>query len=191
MRFTVKAKLAGAFGVVILLSMIAGGVAYLKLSDMVGTAEHLSARAGRLAKVAELQEGVLLQIRAEKNAILAADADQDKFISQITQLRERATKVKDEAYKGASETGRRMIDAFSTAYASWSVVQDQTLKMLKQDRAKAAERSMIEGVKSSTPALEAASEYINYVKKQMAEESRGCRRYLDRAEHKPCFVARR
>src|SRR4051794_36197268 len=70
MRFTVKAKLASAFGVVILLSMIAGGVAYLKLNDTVSTAEHLSARAGRLAKVGELQEAVLLQVRAEKNTIL-------------------------------------------------------------------------------------------------------------------------
>jgi len=35
MRFTVKAKLASAFGVVILLSMIAGAVGYMKLADMV------------------------------------------------------------------------------------------------------------------------------------------------------------
>jgi len=55
MRFTVKAKLASAFGVVILLSMVAGGVAYLKLNDMAGTTEHLTARAGRLAKVADLR----------------------------------------------------------------------------------------------------------------------------------------
>ncbi|QQN65712.1 MCP four helix bundle domain-containing protein [Bradyrhizobium diazoefficiens] len=175
MRFTVKAKLASAFGVVILLSTIAGGVAYLKLNDMVETAEHLSARAGRLAKVAELQESVLLQVRAEKNAILASEAEQDKFISQIAQLRERAMRIKDEAYKGASENGKKMIDAFAAAYSNWSVVQDQTLKLAKQDKAKAAERSMTEGVTASTPAIEAASAYINLVKKQVAEESEAAR----------------
>ncbi|TCU63804.1 methyl-accepting chemotaxis protein [Bradyrhizobium sp. R2.2-H] len=171
MRFTVKAKLATAFGVVILLSMIAGGVAYLKLNDMVATAEHLSARAGRLAKVGELQEAVLLQVRAEKNTILAAEADQDKFISQIAQLRERAMKVKDEVYSSASETGRKMIETFAVAYANSNAVQDQTLALAKQDKAKATERSMTEGLKASTPALTAASDYINYVKKQMAAES--------------------
>ena len=31
MRFTVKAKLASAFGAIIVLSMITGGVAYFKL----------------------------------------------------------------------------------------------------------------------------------------------------------------
>ncbi|MDA9427362.1 MULTISPECIES: methyl-accepting chemotaxis protein [Bradyrhizobium] len=171
MRFTVKAKLATAFGVVILLSMIAGGVAYLKLNGMVATAEHLSARAGRLAKVGELQEAVLLQVRAEKNAILAVEADQDKFIGQIAQLRERAMKVKDEVTSSASETGRKMIETFAVAYANSNAVQDQTLALAKQDKARATERSMTEGLKASTPALTAASDYINFVKKQMAEES--------------------
>jgi methyl-accepting chemotaxis protein len=175
MRFTVKAKLASAFGVVILLSMIAGGVAYTKLNDMVSTAEHLSARAGRLAKVGELQETVLLQVRAEKNTILAADADQDKFIGQIAQLRERALKVKDEAYAGASETGKKMIETFAVAYAHANTVQDQTLALAKQDRAKAGDRSMTEGLKATTPALTAASDYITYVKKQMADESEQAR----------------
>ncbi|WP_298875842.1 methyl-accepting chemotaxis protein [uncultured Bradyrhizobium sp.] len=183
MRFTVKAKLASAFGVVILLSMIAGGVAYLKLNDTVSTTEHLSARAARLAKVAELQESVLLQVRAEKNTILAAtEADQDKFIGQISQMRERALKIKDEAYAGASEAGRKMLDAFGVAYASSNAVQDQTLRMAKQDKLKAADHSMNEGLKSTTPALNAASDYINYVKKQMAEESAEARTEGSRAE---------
>ncbi|GGI29557.1 methyl-accepting chemotaxis protein [Bradyrhizobium guangdongense] len=172
MRFTVKAKLASAFGIVILLSMVAGGVAYLKLNDTVSTTGHLSARAARLAKVAELQESVLLQVRAEKNTILAAtEAEQNNFISQIGQLRERAQKVKDEAYVGASEAGKKMIDAFASAYAHSNTVQDETLRMAKQDKAKAAEHSMKEGLGATTPALNAANDYINYVKKQMAEES--------------------
>ncbi|MGT2437767.1 methyl-accepting chemotaxis protein [Bradyrhizobium betae] len=171
MRFTVKAKLASAFGVVILLSMIAGGVAYMKLNDMVTTAEHLSARASRLAKVGELQEAVLLQVRAEKNTILAADADQAKFISQISQLRERALKLRDEVHSTASEAGKKILETFAVAYANSNIVQDQTLALAKQDKSKAAERSMTEGLKASTPALNAASDYINFVKKQMADES--------------------
>src|SRR5689334_8324307 len=139
MRFTVKAKLASAFGVVILLSMIAGGVAYLKLNDMAGTTEHLSARAARLARVAELQEHALLQVRAEKNAILATDpVAQDKFIAQIAQSREEVSKVKEEVYRGASEAGKKLIDAFAVAYSHANTVQDETLKLAKVDKAKAA-----------------------------------------------------
>ena len=172
MRFTVKAKLASAFGVVILLSMIASAVAYLKLNDTVNTTEHLSARAARLAKVGDLQQSVLLQVRAEKNTILAAtEADQEKFVSQIAQLRESALKIKDEVYAGASEAGRKMIDTFASTYAASNKVQDETIRMAKQDKVKAAEHSMNEGLKSTTLALNAANDYINYVKKAMAEES--------------------
>jgi len=182
MRFTVKAKLASAFGVVILLSMIAGAVAYLKLNDTVSTTEHLSTRAARLAKVSELQQSVLLQVRAEKNAILAAsETDQEKFVGQIIQLRETAQKIKDETYAGASEAGKKMIDAFAVAYTASNTVQDETIRMAKQDKVKAAEHSMNQGLKATTQALNAANDYINYVKKAMAEESAEARQEGSRA----------
>src|SRR5258708_10704811 len=104
MRFTGKAKLASAFGVVILLSMIAGAVGYMKLSDMVATTETLVSRAGRMEKAAELKEGVLLLVRAEKNSILTAtDAEYDQFLADLTKNREVLTKSKDEIYAQASE----------------------------------------------------------------------------------------
>ena len=55
MRLTVKAKLAGAFGAVIILSMITGGVAYVKLNQLAATSADLVARAGRGDKAAEIQ----------------------------------------------------------------------------------------------------------------------------------------
>ena len=183
MRFTVKAKLASAFGVVILLSMVAGGVAYLKLNDMAAMTENLSERGSRLAKVADLQRNVLLQVRAEKNAVLSADpVEQDRFVSQIAQLREDSLKLKEETYKGATEAGRKLVDVFATAYSHANAVQDETLKLAKQDKAKATEHSMNDGLKAMTPALNAADDYINYVKKAMAEESDEARAEGARAE---------
>jgi methyl-accepting chemotaxis protein len=182
MRFTVKAKLASAFGVVILLSMVAGGVAYTKLTGLAGTTEHLSSRASRLARVAELQQNVLMQVRAEKNTILAADADQDKFISQIGQIRDSTLKLKDEIYNGASDAGRKLIDSFAAAYAHSNVVQDETLKMAKQDRGKAGAHSMNDGLAATTPAINAANDYITYVKKAMADESAEAQAEASRAE---------
>src|SRR5262249_28881472 len=49
------------------------------------------------------------------------------------------------------------------------------LKMARQDKAKATEHSMGDGLKATTPALNAAREYINYVKRTMAEESEEAR----------------
>src|ERR1700749_2909663 len=83
MRITIKAKLAGAFGAVILLSAITAGIGYLKLSDMAGTSESLVATAGRMDKGSQLKEEVLLQIRNEKNFLTAlSDSEADQYLAE-------------------------------------------------------------------------------------------------------------
>ena len=84
MRFTVKAKLACAFGVVIVLSAVAGGVGYMRLSDTVATSKAIVERAGRMDKASELEKDVLLQVRAEKNALLMSGAQIDQFVAELS-----------------------------------------------------------------------------------------------------------
>ncbi|TFV43181.1 methyl-accepting chemotaxis protein [Bradyrhizobium niftali] len=182
MRFTVKAKLASAFGVVILLSMIAGAVGYMKLSDMVGTTESLVSRAGRMEKASELKEGILLQLRAEKNSILSSDAEYDQFVADLAKTREQLAKSRDEIYAAASENGRKLIDGFSVAYGRMNAYQDETVKLAKTDKAKAMDRSMHDGRKVVADALDAANAYINNVKKNMAEQAEQARQDGSRAE---------
>ncbi len=50
MRFTVKSKLASAFGAVIVLSMITGAIAYTKLTSL--DAQEIRARGGKVIAVA-------------------------------------------------------------------------------------------------------------------------------------------
>ena len=173
MRFTVKAKLASAFGVVIVLSMVAGSVAYLKLSDMVATAESLVSRAGRMEKAAELEKGILLQVRAEKNSIVStSDADVDRFIAETGKLRGSLIKTKDEIFAAATEAGKKIIERFGAAYNTMNATQDQTLRLAKSgDKAKAAELSMTEGRKAVGEAMDVANEYVEFVKKAMADQA--------------------
>jgi methyl-accepting chemotaxis protein len=183
MRFTVKAKLASAFGVVILLSMIAGAVGYMKLSDMVSTTETLVSRAGRMEKAAELKEGVLLLVRAEKNSILAAsDAEYDQFVADLAKNREALAKSKDEIYAAASEGGKKLMDNFSTAFAKLNTYQDETVRLAKTDKPKALDRTMHDGRKVVADALEAADGYIKNVKKNMAEQAEQSKQDGARAE---------
>ena len=171
MRFTVKAKLASAFGVVILVSGIAGAISYLKLNEMVATAESLVSRASRMEKAGELEKGILLQVRAEKNAILAPEQDSDRFIAEIGKTREQVLKTKDEIHAVATEAGRKLIEGFTTAYVAMNVAQDQTMQLAKTDHAKATERSLIEGRQAVAGAMEAANAYVTYVKKAMADQA--------------------
>src|ERR1700758_4648022 len=134
MRFTVKAKLACAFGVVILLSMTAGGVAYMKLSDMVATAESLVSRSSRVDKAAELEKDILLQVRVEKNIIVStSDAETEQFVTEMGKIRAAAAKTKDEIYATATETGKKLMDHFGTLYSQMNAVQDQVVKLARTD----------------------------------------------------------
>ncbi|WP_454624380.1 methyl-accepting chemotaxis protein [Bradyrhizobium cenepequi] len=182
MRLTVKAKLAGAFGLVILLSMVAGAVGYMKLGDMVNTAETLVSRAGRMEKAAELEKGILLQVRAEKNSIIASEKDYDQFVVDLAKIRESLLKAKDEIYAGATDRGKKLIDAFSAAYVKLNAYQDETVRVAKIDKATATDRSMNGGRKVVADAMEAANAYITLVKQAMAEQTEQARQDGARAE---------
>jgi methyl-accepting chemotaxis protein len=172
MRFTIKAKLATAFGVVILLSMIAGGVSYLKMNDLIGATDALATSAGRIQRVAELQKEVLMQIRAEKNAILApSDAETDRIVGDLAGLRSTFGKKKEELYSLASDAGKKLIDKLAAAHLKMTAAQDEALKLAKVDRAKAAAYSSTEVRKAGGEALSVADEYIALVNKQVADRS--------------------
>ncbi|MBR0737622.1 methyl-accepting chemotaxis protein [Bradyrhizobium liaoningense] len=171
MRFTVKAKLASAFGVVLLLSMAAGGLAYVKLSEMIDTADSLVSRAGRMDRAAEIEKGILSQVRAEKNLLLAPDSEADRFIAEIAKQRETLLKLKEEIHAAASAEGKKLIESFGAAYIRMNAVQDDVLKTARTDRAKAVERSSIEARKAVGEAMEAASAYVTNVKKNMADQA--------------------
>ncbi|EJN09161.1 methyl-accepting chemotaxis protein [Bradyrhizobium sp. YR681] len=183
MRFTVKAKLASAFGIVILLSMIAGAIGYMKLADMVGTTEVLVSRAGRMEKAAELKEGILFLVRAEKNSILAAsDAEHEQFRADLIKNREAVARSKDEIYAAASEGGKKLMEVFNVAFAKLNAYQDETVQLAKTDKPKALDRSMHDGRKVVADALDAADGYIKNVKKNMAEQAEQAKQDGARAE---------
>jgi methyl-accepting chemotaxis protein len=172
MRFTVKAKLASAFGVVILLSMVAGGVAYVKLSDIISTAETLVTSAIRMEKAAELEKIILLEIRAEKNMITStSDAEVERFDVELQKLRANLLKTKEEILSTATEAGKKIIERFAVTYNEMLSVQDQTVKLAKSDKAKANENSKTDGRKAASEALEVANGYIEFVKKAMADRA--------------------
>jgi methyl-accepting chemotaxis protein len=181
MRFTVKAKLASAFGAIILLSAVSGAVSYLKLNDMAATTQSLVARAGRVERSNELEKNILLQVRAEKNAILANENDLDRFIAEIAKTRETTGKLKDEIYGAASEDGKRLIEGFVSAYAKFNSAEDETLKIARTDKAKATERSMTVVREAVAEALGTAEAYVKNSRKTMAEQAEEAREESNRA----------
>jgi len=154
MRFTVKAKLACAFGAIIVLSMVAGGVAYVKLGDMISTADSMVLRAKRMEKATEVEKQILIQVRDEKNAILGTEAEAEQFAAEAAQSREEVRKTKDEVYALASEAGKKLLDNFAAAYSKMIAYQEEEFKLAKTDKAKANEHAH-DGHKIVNDALEA------------------------------------
>jgi len=170
MRFTVKAKLASAFGVIIALSMVAGGVAYQKLGDMMSTTDTMVLRAKRMERAMEIEKQLLSQVRAEKNAIIGTEAEAAGFAAEALRSRESVLKTKDEVYALASEDGKKLLDNFATIYAKMVTYQDEEFKLAETDKAQANEHSR-DGQKIVNDALAAMSAYVTNTKKQMAEHA--------------------
>jgi len=182
MRFTVKAKLACAFGVVIALSAVAGGIAYTRLSGMIATTESIVARAGRMDKATELEKDILQQVRAEDSYLLTSGAEAEQYITEIAHDRETTMKAREAIYAKASEDGRKLLDGFSAAYSKANAYEDQTLTLAKTDRTAAAERSMKEGRDLVRDATEAANAYASYARKGMDDQAERASEEGSRAE---------
>jgi methyl-accepting chemotaxis protein len=182
MRFTVKAKLASAFGIVLVLFMAAGGLAYMKLSDMVVAAEELVSRAGRMEHAAELEKGILLQVRAEKNVLLAPESESERFVAEIAKQRDSLVKAKDDIHSAAAPEGKKLLERFGAAYAHMNTLEDEALKLAKTDKGKAAEHSMTVVRGAAAESMEAANAYIAYAKKSMDEHTAQAREESNKAQ---------
>ncbi len=128
MRVSVKLKLGLAFGVVIALSIVAGVVAYSKLSSLNDTIDQLSNHEAKVLDLAErIKVALLLNVRAEKDMILAS-SDQDIAQYEVEMTKDRAAirDTKDEAYAITSEAGKRLLDKVTSALGHQAELQDKT-----------------------------------------------------------------
>jgi methyl-accepting chemotaxis protein len=130
MRFTVKAKLASAFGAIIVLSMITGGVAYVKLSELAATSRDLVSRANVMSDAGQAESMVLEQARDEKNIILSTnDADVSGFVSEIKKLREELGRLAAKDYAAATDEYKTLIGKFGAEYEKMNKIEDDVIRL--------------------------------------------------------------
>ncbi|MDB5876411.1 MAG: methyl-accepting chemotaxis sensory transducer, partial [Ramlibacter sp.] len=117
MRFTVKAKLASAFGAVIILSTIIGVIAYTKLTALDASQQGLVLQAGRMKLAARLMDEVQGQQRAQTRMILAtSDKETADNLRVMIERQDAGLKIKDELYGVATEQGKRLIEQATVKY---------------------------------------------------------------------------
>jgi methyl-accepting chemotaxis protein len=130
MRFSIKAKLASAFGAVIVLSAVAGGIAYSQLTSLSGTGERTVAQAYRLKMAADIMNGVQGQQRSELRMVFStSDKDVQDYYNAMIARRDKVLKLKDDLYGKASEAGRRILDEAGAHIKRMNELEDQIAKM--------------------------------------------------------------
>jgi methyl-accepting chemotaxis protein len=148
MRFTVKAKLASAFGAVIALSIVTGAIAYSKLTSLDVSQQRLIHQADRMKKAAGLMNSIQGQLRSESRMILATSekeaTDQHRLLME---RRETSVKLKDDLYSLASEQGKLLIQQAATKLQRLNDLQEQVGKLsLQRSGSRAAELWNSEGL---------------------------------------------
>jgi methyl-accepting chemotaxis protein len=141
MRLTVKAKLGGAFGAVIVLSMITGAIGYSKLSSLSDSEERIVAQAARLKMAADVMDGIQGQQRSESRMIYATnDKDSQDNYNNMLARRDKVLKLRDQIYGKASEDGKRLLDEATVPLKRMNELEDQASKLaLLNSNIKAAE----------------------------------------------------
>jgi methyl-accepting chemotaxis protein len=141
MRFTVKAKLASAFGAVIVLSMITGAIAYTKLSSLSDAEERTVAQASRLKMAGDVMDLIQGEERAETRMITAVtDKDTQDNYSTMMARRDKLLKLRQDIYSKASEEGKQALDQANVPLKRMDDLEDQASKLsLLNSNHKAAE----------------------------------------------------
>jgi methyl-accepting chemotaxis protein len=164
MRFTIKFKLALAFGLMILLSASMSTLAIVKLSSLNDAVSRIvDGPAANLRNSGDLSTAILNAIRMEKNVVISTDSQAIAgFVEQVRTNKEIAVKTAGNIKQITKNSAvlEKMKD-FDESYQKWTVLDEQILKLGIENTAEsnrqAGEISMGEARKVSSEMLKTLS----------------------------------
>ncbi|MGO4403344.1 methyl-accepting chemotaxis protein [Bosea sp. RAF48] len=168
MRFTIKAKLATSFGVIIALSVTARGLAYNRLAEMEEAQQRILRQAKQVSLLGDLQAEFEGQVRSEKNVILASEGrDIEAFAADVLQRREKAGKIIAELEQKASDQGKMLLDKIVGTRKTLDTVQDETIRQAKLNSGNKAEALW---TARGLPALNAQNTALDSLARDLAQQ---------------------
>ncbi|ACM38128.1 MULTISPECIES: methyl-accepting chemotaxis protein [Rhizobium/Agrobacterium group] len=160
MRFTIKLKLALAFGLIILMSGAMATMAIINLSSLNSAiSDIIAGPAANLRNSSDLSDAVLSSIRDEKNAII--NVDPNKIDEYVGGVKERRALINDLLVKLDADTNpliKEKVAQFRTHLPGWITMQDSILKLAIENtdasNKQAGEISMGDGAKLTASLLQ-------------------------------------
>jgi methyl-accepting chemotaxis protein len=137
MRLTIKLKLALSFGVVILLAGVMAVLGINSLASLDGTLEHIvSGPVQRLQLAQSMYSDLLLQVRAEKNLLLADSPQQVASYESEEQTESQRLRGHREKYLTLATTeGKEKLALFDNAYQQLLAVQQKVRELASRGQA--------------------------------------------------------
>jgi len=166
MRISVKIKLAAAFGVVILLLVVAASSALNGLSDINTNLNNLvNGPVKRQYLIQQIEISAIELMRQEKNIVLAPTEEEwTRVSSHIDQSRESIRKYGDDYFAIASEEGKKRFTLFRENLDKYYAVQNKIRELAKiRSNDKAAELAGGEGRKVMNGIVESFGPLLNRV----------------------------
>jgi methyl-accepting chemotaxis protein len=164
MRFTIKFKLALAFGLMIILSAGMSVLAITNLSSLNSAiTDIVQGPAVNLRNSSDLSDAVLKAIRGEKNAILNTDAKLiDGFVAQVRENQAIIDKLSSDIRKDTNPAIQSKIDKFTSLLPDWRKMQEEVLRLAitntDESNKRAGEVSMSEGENAAGKLLQALTD---------------------------------
>ncbi|WP_137154617.1 methyl-accepting chemotaxis protein [Rhizobium sp. FKL33] len=159
MRFTIKAKLAAAFSLVILMTGVMAFMAIVNLSSLnTAITDIIQGPAANLRNSSDLSDAVLYSIRAEKNAIINTDPTKIQgYVADVKERRATIERLLKELDKEQNPKIREKIAEFRTLLSGWYPIQDRVIALAVENTTesnmRAGEISMGEGAANNTNLL--------------------------------------
>lgn len=157
MKLSIKLKLAGAFGLVISMSMAAGGIAYVKMTSIDETYSNLiEVHAKRAVLVENLKQEMLNTAILQGNMILEnSDAGIAQYWASLLEHRAETNEIFQTVYGMATEDGKKILDKFKASLDRQVVIQDQVGGFARMNSAVRAAKVMNEEARPETEAVKA------------------------------------
>ncbi|MBB4009056.1 HAMP domain-containing methyl-accepting chemotaxis protein [Allorhizobium taibaishanense] len=175
MRFTIKLKLALAFGLIILLSGAMAALSIDKLSSLNDAITVIvKGPAENLRDAGALSNAVLAALRYEKNAIIATDPV--KIAGQIDNVKKQQEKIDKALLQLGDTTDKKLLAPlaeFQKTLISWRQTQGEVLRLAAENtpesNQKAGVMSMAEGAKAADAMLARVDDVNAAISTQLEE----------------------
>ncbi|UNK40885.1 methyl-accepting chemotaxis protein (plasmid) [Shinella sp. H4-D48] len=159
MRFTIKLKLAIAFGVIIAMTCGMAAMSIMNLSSLnAAITDIIKGPTANLRNSGDLSQAVLTAIREEKNAVLNTDAAQIQSYVDAVDIQHDAISKSLALFDNETNEGiRSKIGEFRAAFPDWEKSQNEILRLAKlntpESNQRAAALSMGSGAKVTEDVL--------------------------------------